>query len=1547
MAELSGVWTDWVNDPRIIWIDAPRTEISIQDLVDTIRGVLEYDMGALDDPVLISEAAGKQFLGGTVYVGLTLELNNAVVAFEARTVELTDGYITAADPLGRTLTDAYATFITSGVTTGDLIYNHTDNSKSTILSVRSETELITTPLTGGVTNQYNIDDLYDLYDIISCEVSGGNLVSVDYDGYNIEQVLPTFGTRVKITASSSATQIENSAIQYSSYQNAVWVDPNATHTYATGTEYPAGTREYPTNNLTDAVAIAYEKGFDALQILDNMTLDSGTNISGFEIVGKSHVNTIITISSSAICNNITISNANVLGVLDGGTHIRDCMVGNITYVNGHIHDSGLYGTIVLGGGVNSVLMNCSQVDPNLIPIINMNGSGQDCVLANWSGSIEFQNSTSVDNKIDIQVFGGRITLDSTITAGDIVISGIGILEDNSTGTTTVNTDGLMSKETITDISFNTVWIDTESGMAGTTFPVGTQSSPVDNILDAYAIATARNIHAFNIRGSITLNTDYVGWRFKGLSSLQKDIIDIDGYDISDSFFELLQINGTMGGTNAQFKECYLVSVSNLSGIVAESAFQGTITLGPIASGILGTRTNCVSDPTIFDMNGPGRVLKLATAGDIKLLNSSTSCDSTFGMAHGSVEIDSSCTAGLVNVSGICRVIDNSGSGCLVLRDAQLDSSPGAYSGIINIDVDNGVTGSTYPNGTLEQPVNNIADAYAIAVSVGVRAFKVRGEITLDRDYMDWDFIGNAVSNSIVNLDGYNISNSDFKELTVDGIIGGTQISFYSCFIKNVSNMSGILNACAVEGPLGLGGIGSTVGGANNYVAAQILTIDAVGPARVLSMSFGGPIKLINMSSGAVITLGMSYGSVEIDSSCVDGFVFISGICDVIDNSGPGCTVINNILSVYSIDAYQSLVHGADSWEGSGSADIIAQAVWDEYRAGHAVPGTFGGDFSTAGATAAEIDAYLSVNHGAGNWEGTGGLTVEDIDAYLSINHGDGNWEGSGDPGAVADAVWDELRSGHTTVGTFGGDFSTAGATAAEIDAYLSTNHGDGNWEGSGDPGAVADAVWDEFRSGHTTIGTFGGDFSTAGATAAEIDAYLSTNHGAGNWEGSGDPSVIAAAVWDAYLVDHTIMDTMGIEMLRHAYGEIVHIDVVNGEPGGISSLVGTHLKPVNNLSDAKDIAAALNLTAFCVVGPLTIAENVNDYTFDGEHGVDSIITLATGCSTRNATFTKIIVEGEFNGRVFLRDCKIGAITNFAGFAFDCLFTDDVGILHTSQPSGFFRCMGSGPLGAPIEVDVNSSDLLAMGWKGYIKIINKDGNNITHIEMVSGEVAIENTCIAGDIVLRGVGDLTSDDSGPGCTVDASSLIGLSSISNTVWSETLPAAFAANSSGERLATIDGRIDQSLSATEDNIRGSDNRDLTDLAGTGFVSATDSLAAADDDRTAIKADTAAILIDTSDMQPKIGAPITGTLAGDIAAMIAQLTRVLGLEHENAFIDNTVNDDYGQLTSSRVRIFNSKANAEAATDGGSETTGLIATYTVTAVYEAVGRLKSYRMVKE
>jgi len=68
---------------RTIQVDAPQTEVTIQDLLNQIR---DYEAELINlDYGHIANAYGKQPLGGGAYVGITLELiNNWRIAFEAR-----------------------------------------------------------------------------------------------------------------------------------------------------------------------------------------------------------------------------------------------------------------------------------------------------------------------------------------------------------------------------------------------------------------------------------------------------------------------------------------------------------------------------------------------------------------------------------------------------------------------------------------------------------------------------------------------------------------------------------------------------------------------------------------------------------------------------------------------------------------------------------------------------------------------------------------------------------------------------------------------------------------------------------------------------------------------------------------------------------------------------------------------------------------------------------------------------------------------------------------------------------------------------------------------------------------------------------------------------------------------------------------------------------------------------------------------------------------------------------------------------------------------
>lgn len=76
-------------------------------------------------------------------------------------------------------------------------------------------------------------------------------------------------------------------------------------------------------------------------------------------------------------------------------------------------------------------------------------------------------------------------------------------------------------------------------------------------------------------------------------------------------------------------------------------------------------------------------------------------------------------------------------------------------------------------------------------------------------------------------------------------------------------------------------------------------------------------------------------------------------------------------------------------------------------------------------------------------------------------------------------------------------------------------------------------------------------------------------------------------------------------------------------------------------------------------------------------------------------------------------------------------------------------------------------------------------------------------------------------------------------------------------------------------------------------------------------------------------------------------IRRLLGLNHENIFIDNTGYDADSQLVLARVRLFDTKAHCDAATDGGSESDGLLATYQLTTTWEGLNRFQVFKQTIE
>jgi hypothetical protein len=86
-----------------------------------------------------------------------------------------------------------------------------------------------------------------------------------------------------------------------------------------------------------------------------------------------------------------------------------------------------------------------------------------------------------------------------------------------------------------------------------------------------------------------------------------------------------------------------------------------------------------------------------------------------------------------------------------------------------------------------------------------------------------------------------------------------------------------------------------------------------------------------------------------------------------------------------------------------------------------------------------------------------------------------------------------------------------------------------------------------------------------------------------------------------------------------------------------------------------------------------------------------------------------------------------------------------------------------------------------------------------------------------------------------------------------------------------------------------------------------------------------------------------SGSTSTTLTAIQADLARVLGLLHRNAILDNQEYDEQSQLTFARLRVFDSVANLPA-TPGGSETTGLLHEYEISAEYDGLNIVRKFTL---
>lgn len=239
---------------------------------------------------------------------------------------------------------------------------------------------------------------------------------------------------VQVRSNNSAGLINVAEVQAQMYDDKVSVDVTSSNS---GTLYPIGTPLKPVNNIPDAIAIAASKGYTSLQIIGDITVGNGDDVSGMTLIGQNPVRTTITINADALTQGCEILNAEVTGNLDGGTILRECVISDLNYINGFVYNCMLNpGTISLGGSDTAHFLNCYSGVPGVgTPCIDMDGAGaEDTPLAmrGYNGGICLEQKTGTA-ACSIDLASGQVRIADTCTTGSVVVRGDGKVVRNEDG----------------------------------------------------------------------------------------------------------------------------------------------------------------------------------------------------------------------------------------------------------------------------------------------------------------------------------------------------------------------------------------------------------------------------------------------------------------------------------------------------------------------------------------------------------------------------------------------------------------------------------------------------------------------------------------------------------------------------------------------------------------------------------------------------------------------------------------------------------------------------------------------------------------------------------------------------------------------------------------------------------------------------------------------------------------------------------------------------------------------------------------------------------
>lgn len=277
------------------------------------------------------------------------------------------------------------------------------------------------------------------------------------------------------------------------------------------------------------------------------------------------------------------------------------------------------------------------------------------------------------------------------------------------------------------------------------------------------------------------------------------------------------------------------------------------------------------------------------------------------------------------------VLANSSSATLTEQEALQYSS---FNGGVSYDSTSPYTGTNFPVGTPQQPVNNIYDAYDIAVERGFTLGYILSDLTFPTDLpLDgFTFIGSGKDRTLITIpDAASVSECTYIDAEVTGYLDGNN-TLKDCLVSNLNYIKGYIEGCVLSpGTITLAGsdVAHFLDCYSGQPGSGTPTIDMGGSGQALALrNYNGGIKLTNKSGSESVSVDLNSGQIKLTSTVTAGEIVARGVGKLIEDATGdtihtgtwnGATIINETVSPHN----------------------ITDDVWNRDISDHVVAGTFG------------------------------------------------------------------------------------------------------------------------------------------------------------------------------------------------------------------------------------------------------------------------------------------------------------------------------------------------------------------------------------------------------------------------------------------------------------------------------------------------------------------------------------------------------------------------------------------------------------------------------